>query len=336
MKTIRAEAPMRVDFAGGTIDLPPLFLFHFPAPTVNIGISIKAKVSITPADEITIVSKDQEVEASWSHWRAIDWKDYPMLELACRLVQSFEVTPCRIEIESEAPAGSGLGGSSVIAIALTAALAQLMNKKLSERQLIEWAKSIETQTIKVPTGYQDYWGAVYGGVHAYRIELNGELSVISLGSAEFTQELEKHLMLVYVGKPHYSAVNNWEMFKQHIDDENGVPEFFENLKHNGMMMQAAFTANDLQQITDTLNEDWRIRKAMLPGMTTPEIEKLTDVAMAAGATALRVCGAGGGGCVLLMVPPGKRSAVETAVKELSMDILPFSIMKNGVSVTIEE
>lgn len=335
MNTIRAEAPMRIDFAGGTIDLPPLFLFHFPAPTVNIGINLKAKVKITPDDKITIVSKDQNVQASWPHWQAIDWSDYPMLELACRLAQSFEVAPARIEIESEAPAGSGLGGSSVIAIALTAALAQHMNKKLSERQLIEWAKSIETQTIEVPTGYQDYWGAVYGGIHAYRIELNGDLSVMPLGTPAFLEKLEQHLMLVYVGKPHDSAVNNWDLFKQHIDQVNNVPEFFEELKHNGMTMQAAFTANDLQQITDTLNEDWRVRKSMLPSMTTPEIELLTEKAMAAGATALRVCGAGGGGCVVLLVPPAKRPAVEQAVNDLKMRIIPTSIAPSGVSITVE-
>lgn len=331
--TITTEAPMRIDFAGGTLDLPPLYLFHHPAPTINAAITVTAKATLSPSSEVRIVSVDQGIEAAWKNWEAIEWETHPMLELVCRLAKSFQVGPVKIEITSAAPAGSGLGGSSVIAIALTAALSEHTGKNLAEREIIEWAKSIETQSIKVPTGYQDYWGAVYGGVHAYQIELDGNLTKTPLGSSVFRKQLDDHLMLVYAGKPRFSGVNNWELFKQHIDGANGVPEFFEEMKKNGVAMQTAFEAEDITEIASILNKDWQTRKSMLPSMTTPEIEMLTEQAMAAGAMALRVCGAGAGGCALLLVGPEKRAAVSRVVSELGMLDLQAKIRLDGVTVT---
>jgi D-glycero-alpha-D-manno-heptose-7-phosphate kinase len=137
---------------------------------------------------------------------------------------------------------------------------------------------------------------------------------------------------VYVGKPHFSGANNWALFKDHIDNANGVPEFFEKLKENGVAMQVAFEANDLDRIAEVANSDWQVRKSMLPTMTTPEIETLTEKAMAAGAMALRVCGAGAGGCAMLLVAPEKRAAVRAVVNELKMQVLDCRISEQGVTV----
>jgi D-glycero-alpha-D-manno-heptose-7-phosphate kinase len=256
-----------------------------------------------------------------------------MLELVCRIARSFELPPVQIEIQSFAPAGSGLGGSSVIAIALVAALSEFTQKNLSQEDIIEWAKSIETQAIKVPTGYQDYWAAVYGGTKAYSITLTGKVSQVSLGSEEFRQRIEECLMLVYTGKPHSSGPNNWELFKQHIDGINGIPDFFEQLKNHGSLMQDAFATEDITAVAKVLNEDWRVRKSMLPTMTTPEIETLTERSFAAGAMALRVCGAGAGGCAVLLVEPDRREAVAQVVAELGMTDLGAKLRSKGVVVT---
>ena len=333
MKQIIASAPMRVDFAGGTIDLPPLFLFHFPAVTINAAVTIKATITIAHADRLTISSRDQNITASWESWEEIDWQDCPSLELVCRITKSFKPAPVLIEIASEAPAGSGLGGSSVIAIALTTALATFTEKSLKKPQLIEYAKSIETQAIKVPTGYQDYWGAVYGGLRAYQINLDGSLLATTLCSEEFQATLESYMMLVYVGKPHFSGTNNWELFKQHIDGINNVPTFFEKLKQNALTMQSALQAEDIKAVAAALNQDWQTRKTMLPTMTTPEIEQLTQQVMNEGALAARVCGAGAGGCVLLLVEPTKKKAILETIKALKMQYLPMSLEPKGVQVT---
>lgn len=253
------------------------------------------------------------------------------MELIIRMARSFEPKEnLKIEVCSDAPAGSGLGGSSAIAIASAAALAKWHGRKFSDAELVEYAKSVETQTIKVPTGYQDYWAAVYGGVAAYHMKLDGNLSREPLGSSSFKKEFEKYCLLVYAGIPHFSGANNWELFKKHIDRDSATIRFFEALKENAILMKEALESENMEKIAAALNKDWQTRKAMLPNMTTPEIERLMQEAFANGAYAGRVCGAGAGGCALLLANPVKRADIEKVVKKLQMRILPFFIAECGV------
>ena len=333
MKTIKAEAPTRIDLAGGTLDLPPLYLFHPQSLTVNAAIDVKARVTISAHERVEIVSRDQNETALYDSPEDISWQEHPRLELILRLIQSFQpALPMRVEVTSEAPAGSGLGGSSVIAIALTAALARWYNRPLSPEELVEHAKSIETQTIRVPTGYQDYWGAVYGGLHAYEMGLNGKLQRTPLGSKAFLEELQRHLLLVYVGVPHFSGANNWELFKRHIDGDAATVAFFERLKDNALAMKAALLSADIRQVAAALNRDWETRRAMLPTMTTPEIDRLIAETFQAGAFGARVCGAGAGGCTVLLINPDRREALTALVQQMEMQVLPANIAGNGVAV----
>lgn len=333
MKKIIAEAPTRIDLAGGTLDIPPLYLFHEPAITVNAAIEIKARATISRSRIMRVISYDQNTEAVWNRAEDISWKNYLKLELILRIISSFKPQEnFQVEIESQAPVGSGLGGSSVIAIALTAALAKWSNKNFSNEELIDYAKSIETQTIRVPTGYQDYWGAVYGGIHAYEMGINGNLKLTSLGLDSFRRELEKHALLVYTGKPHFSGINNWELFKRHIDGDQKIIVFFDRLKENALSMKEAVESGIIARVADVLNKDWRIRKEMIPGMTTLEIEKLTKKAFGLGAFSIRVCGAGGGGCALLLVKPEKRKELTASIEKMNMRVLPVKISKTGVKI----
>ena len=336
MRIVRSEAPTRIDLAGGTLDIPPLYLFHYPAITVNMAIEIKARAIISNSRQTKVISHDQNITAKWENPQHISWKEYPRLELILRLIKSFNPTEnIQVEIDSDAPAGSGLGGSSVIAIALTAALAKWFNHELSKDELVEYAKSIETQTIKVPTGYQDYCGAVYGKVHAYEMGLNGKLKLTPLGSQAFHRELERHLLLVYVGRPHFSGTNNWELFKRHIEGDKKIVDFFDKLRENAVLMKEALESEQINKVAEILNKDWEIRKAMLPTMTTPEIEHLLSETFKKGAFAARVCGAGGGGCVALLINPDKRSELACLIKEMNMLVIPTKISEKGVIVEVE-
>jgi D-glycero-alpha-D-manno-heptose-7-phosphate kinase len=333
VRTVRSRAPTRIDLAGGTLDIPPLYLFHEPALTVNVAIDVSARVTITPSNRLVIVSHDLNENAAWDNPQLISWSEYPGLELVLRLVKSFHPKEnLRVEVRSEVPAGSGLGGSSALAIALTRALAEWCAVSLSTEELVDWAKAIETQTIRVPTGYQDYWGAVYGGVRAYEMGLNGRVRAAPLGSAAFHLELERHLLLVYTGRPRFSGTNNWELFKRHIDGEPATVEFFDRLKENALLMKEALEREDISRTAAALNRDWRTRKAMLPTMTTGEIERVIEEGSRYGLLAARVCGAGGGGCVALLADPARRDGLARRIQDMKMEILPTRISETGVIV----
>ncbi|MFQ5839602.1 MAG: GHMP kinase, partial [Candidatus Methylomirabilales bacterium] len=134
MRRIVAQAPTRIDFAGGTLDLPPLYLLHEPVVTVNVAIDLPAVVTITErADRrVTIISRDRGARRTWTSVRAIRWDRHPFLELGGRLIRAFN-PPGGLEMETAclAPAGAGTGGSSALAVAGAAALARLVGRSLS-------------------------------------------------------------------------------------------------------------------------------------------------------------------------------------------------------------
>lgn len=301
--------------------------------TVNMAIEVTVTASLAPSRTLEVASRDQNMTVAWEHPGLISWEECPGLELILRLVKSFGLKDgVRVEVESRAPAGSGLGGSSAVAIALTRALAEWCHVSLSNDELVEHAKSVETQAIRVPTGYQDYWGAVYGGVHAYEMGLNGRVRVTPLGSEAFHRELERHLLLVYTGKPRFSGGNNWELFKRHMDGERRTVEFFERLKENALFMKAALERESMSLTAEALDRDWATRRAMLPTMTTVEIDRLIEGTSRHGVLAARVCGAGGGGCVALLADPGKRETVTRLVREMGMAVIATKVSRTGIVV----
>jgi D-glycero-alpha-D-manno-heptose-7-phosphate kinase len=333
-RTIVAVAPTRIDFAGGTLDIPPLFLFHQPALTVNVAIDLCATVTVRErkGHEIRLLARDQDRRALWPASSKIAWGQDRFLELVARHLRSFApLAGVEVVTDCQAPAGAGTGGSSALAVATTAALTRMKNRRLAKEELIEHAMAVETQTIRVPTGYQDYYAAVYGGASVLEFGLTGVVRRPA-ATGEFIEELERHLMLVYTGKPRFSGVNNWQLFKRHIGGDRKVFRFFERLKANAIAMREAFHARDLSDIAEVLNADWATRKAMLPGMSTPLIDALIRKARRAGAMGARVCGAGGGGCVALLADPAARTRLAEIATLHRARILPCRVHRRGLIV----
>lgn len=231
-----------------------------------------------------------------------------------------------IEVNSEAPQGSGLGASSAIAVALVTALARWTGRRLSKGEIVEYAKSAETQTIKVPTGYQDYWAAAYRGLKIYRIGLDGRVEYFPIGNPAFLRSIERNILLVYSGKPHFSGVNNWKLFKKYFDGDRKTRNFFGVLAENAVLMEKAMKRGSIKEIAGVMNRDWKVRKSMLPSMTTPSIERLGAMAFRNGARALRVCGAGGGGCIAILVPPKKRNGLAGKIENMGMRVFKPKIV----------
>ncbi len=164
---IESSAPTRVDLAGGTIDIPPLFLFHEGAATVNFAVSMLAycRIETRNDDRIILESIDQKERLETTVSDIATLSDEPRLELLSKLVYFFR--PERgfaMTTESEAPAGAGLAGSSTLNIACIGALNKLVGDRYDPDRFIPIAANVECQVIRVPTGYQDYYSAQYGGV----------------------------------------------------------------------------------------------------------------------------------------------------------------------------
>ena len=328
---VEARAPARVDLAGGTVDIWPLYLFHAGAQTVNLAIRCYASCVIeTRADRrVVFISQDQQIRETYQSLTDLARKT-SALPLVRELVLFF--APRRgvtVKTTSQVPAGAGLGGSSALNIALCGALARVTGKRYTRTQLLEIAKNVEAVVIRVPTGWQDYFPALYGAANAVHLERDGvkrERLPLSFS------DLEKRFVLCYTGQPRNSAINNWEVMKAHIDGDPKVRRNFDQIVTIASQMREALLANDWNDVAELLALEWENRKRNFAGISTAKIDRMIEQTSRHGTLAAKVCGAGGGGCVVFLVAPGTRAAVEQMLTRLGGEIIPFAVSRVGLEV----
>ena len=325
---IETTAPTRIDLAGGTLDIWPLYLFHPGAQTVNAAISLRARATVeTRADSrIVIRSEDTGATVEADDWRGL--RDRRELRLLSLLVHFFEVRGLNLTTSSESPAGAGIAGSSALNVAVCAALAQWNRTHYEPEALLQIAMNVEAQAINVPTGLQDYRPALYGGIAALELEADG---VRRVALDVDPSELERRVVLCYTGEPRNSGTNNWEIFKRHIDGDRHIFDCFEHIRDTAAAMRRALIESDWDGVGRAIAEEWKHRQRLAPGVSTPAIDALIARAMDAGATAAKVCGAGGGGCLVSYGPPDRRAAIQAALQEGGARILPFRIERHGLT-----
>jgi D-glycero-alpha-D-manno-heptose-7-phosphate kinase len=328
---ISASAPTRIDLAGGTIDIWPLYLFHPGAQTLNAAISLRARAWIEPRpdERIELLSEDTDRTVNLSFDRLRDDDTLPLLS---RLVHRFGVHGIRLTTRGESPAGAGIAGSSALNVAVCGALAAHLGDEREPEAILEIAKDVEAQVIKVPTGLQDYRPAMYGGVAALELHA-GETMRVTLDVDP--QELERRIVLCYTGEPRNSGTNNWEITKRHLDGDQHIFDCFERIRDTAAAMREALTRGDWEQTAVCLATEWENRKRLAPGVTTASIDSLIARAVTAGATAAKVCGAGGGGCLFCLAAPEDVPKVREALADGGARILDFRIETTGLHVERE-
>lgn len=333
---VTAKAPCRVDLAGGTLDIWPLYLYHSGAVTVNFAVNRYARCTIeTRRDsQIVLQSQDLAVEETFPSLAALCSASRYRLPIPARLVRYFAPSVgLTIRTHSEAPAGAGISGSSALMIALTSALQRLTGGgRLPLESIRVLAQNIEAQVIRVPTGCQDYYPALYGGVNA--IELT-EAGVARKPVAVDVSDLNRRVVLAYTGAPRNSGINNWEVTKAHIDGDRAVHLNFERIAAIAAALRCALERADWSETARLLRAEWAHRRKNAPGISTPLIDRLVEVTRRAGATGAKVCGAGGGGCVFFLVEPGAGERVAAAIRREGAEVLPVRVAARGVQVRAE-
>ncbi|HJR08878.1 MAG TPA: hypothetical protein VJ842_16590 [Pyrinomonadaceae bacterium] len=330
---IEASAPTRVDLAGGTIDIWPLYLFHPNAATVNFAISLYARCRIETRDDRRVIleSRDRALSFETDLDGVAALVHEERLELISKLVHFFR--PERgfhLVAESQAPAGAGLGGSSALAIACIGALNRLVGDRYEERKFITIAANVETTVIRVPAGFQDYYGAFYGGANCMHFRPDGiEREELPVDGSE----LERRIVICYTGEPRLSGINNWEMFKTHIEGDKVIFQLFESIRDSAQRMRAALSANDWPEVSAIMRAAYPNRKRLAPNITTPHMERLVEIAERNGAEAAKVCGAGGGGCIAFLCAEGKRESVTRALAaERDVQVLDWRFAPEGLTI----
>ena len=330
---IETSAPTRVDLAGGTIDIPPLFLFHEGAATVNFAVSLLAhcRIETRNDDKIILESIDRGVSLETSLDRIHELAHEPRLELLAKLAYFFKPeTGFTMTTESKAPAGAGLAGSSTLNIACIGALNRLVGNRYAPEKFIPIAAAIECRVIKVPTGYQDYYSAQYGGVASIHFRPDGmEREALDID----TETLQKRIVICYTGEPRNSGTNNWEITKRHIDGDNELFDIFEGIRDDSINLRQALLENDWEKVGEILKNAHPHRKRLSPNITTQQLDLLIEKALNNGAIAPKICGAGGGGCIAFFCEEGRRADVEKALaEEEGAEVLDWSLATEGLTI----
>ena len=331
---IESKAPTRIDLAGGTLDIWPLYLFHEGALTVNCAITRYASCAIETAAgksrRIVLVSQDTKRRETFASLEALCRARRYKLPLLAHLVRFFRpFGGFTLTTDSEAPAGAGIGGSSAMAVAICAALDRLSGAGLRPENWIHISRDVEAIVIRVPTGTQDHYPPAFGGAAAILLAPGGERRE-ALGCD--LDELEKRLVLCYTGKPRQSGINNWEVFKRHIDGDRRVAQNLEKIAHVARQVRAALERNQWSELGRLVREEWEFRRRNLRTISTPVIDRIISSALRVGALGGKVCGAGGGGCLTLVIEPDARARVEAAVSAAGGTLLPLRIDREGVQV----
>jgi D-glycero-alpha-D-manno-heptose-7-phosphate kinase len=334
---IRATAPTRIDLAGGTLDIHPLYVFLDGGLTLNMGITLLSHVSVEPRADARIELRSADTGATLE---ADDVESLPVgqeLDLVARIVKFYAPrSGVNVVTNNSVPHGSGLGASSSLLIALSAALDRLNGTHFTTDQFIDWGANIEAQSIGIPTGKQDYYGAVYGGASAiwFRLDRNERTAVVT--DEDLLRQLESSVILTFTGESRFSGTSNWNMLKAYVENIGNNRQSMRAIQRTALAMHEALQAGDFIRFAELVDEEWNNRKQLADGVTTARIDALIAAAAQAGAWSSKICGAGGGGCMITVAPADKHAQVIAALEASGARHLEYRIARRGLTVTQED
>jgi len=318
MTTVKAWC--RADLAGGTLDIWPLGLFHPQARTVNVALDLSVTVQLRPASAGSrgygVRQGDGVVEAG----SAAELARHPESALIGVAAEALELPPFDVVLASESPRGGGLGASSAMTVAfLTAAEEAFDRPRTSPRERVAVARDLEARLMGLPTGMQDHYPAILGGALEIRPVPGGER--VRRLTADL-DALAASLVVVYSGQSHFSAGNNWQVVRRRLEAEPEVTGLFEGIAATAAELAPALEAGDLPRVGELMSREWSYRRRLAEGISTPVLEELLRAAASQGAWGGKACGAGGGGCLAILAPPDRRTAVIAALESAGGKVLP--------------
>ncbi|NLG28694.1 MAG: GHMP kinase, partial [Chloroflexi bacterium] len=332
---ITATVPMRIDLAGGTLDVYPLYIFEGGGLTVNAAIDIRATAVLRTRSDarITIRSTDQDEHEEIASFAALDATHG--ITLVKRALAYYQPTMgLDIVVSSAAPRGSGIGASSALLMALSHCLNTVTSRGLSTQQIIDVGANIEAQVISIPTGKQDYFPPNYGGVGAIWFGIDGwRHESLSTGN-DLIDRLNRRIVVSYTGIPHSSAATNWAMLKAYIEREGDSAARMGEIKAISSAMRDCLSRQDLVQFPALVDAEWKLRRGLAKGVSNPEIEAIMAAAAQAGAQASKICGAGGGGCMITVAEPARVPAVRRALQAAGAAVLDAHLVAQGIDLQV--
>lgn len=339
MNKIRSRAPTRIDFAGGTTDLPA-FRNREGGAVVSAAISRYAYCSLRvgEGEQIRIHADDLQQFVQAANIRELEYDGN--LDLLKGAVKALDLPESLdIYVRCDAPPGSGTGSSASVGVALIGLLNHLRitgnhpdRLPLSRFEIAELACRIE-QELGIVGGKQDQYAAALGGFNYLQFFADERVAVEPLQlSTPVLCELSKRLVLYYTGQSRLSGETNQRMIAAYERGDPQVVEALRQVKQTAQAIYRALLAENLDAFPDLLNQEWEARRRLAPGVVTEQMEEVREAALQAGAVATKVCGAGGGGCILVFCDDDREGPVRRALSQNQGMVLDFNFDFTGLQV----
>jgi D-glycero-alpha-D-manno-heptose-7-phosphate kinase len=333
----RSKAPLRIGLAGGGTDVSP-YSDLYGGSILNATISLYAYANITPREDDLIVFKThdqgQELQLKASTFLEIDGQFDLFKGVYNRVVKDYVKKPFGFELGThvDAPAGSGLGTSSTLMVAILGAFVEWFNLPLGEYDIAHLAYEIERFDLKMAGGKQDQYAATFGGFNFMEFYGDDKVVVNPLRIKEkYIHELENSIVLYYTGNSRLSSEIIKAQQSNVIQKNSESIEAMHKLKEQSRMMKEALLKGELSKIGEVLNFGWLHKKNMTSGITNPMLDKIYQAAMEEGSIGGKISGAGGGGFMFFYCPDNTRYNVIKCLMGFGGEVKNFSFVNNGLT-----
>ena len=331
---IRSKAPLRLGLAGGGTDVSP-YSDMFGGNVLNATINLYAYCTIKTLNlpVIRVNAADAGVLTEIPLGTGPINSGALLIDgVANRVARDFGPFPGGFEITTynDAPAGSGLGTSSTMVVCILKCFAEWLGVPLGDYELARLAYEIERKDLLLAGGKQDQYAAAFGGFNFMEFLTTDMVIVNPLRVKDWiVRELEGSMLLYFTGRSRDGAAIISEQQKATKAGNTVAVEAMHRIKQSAVDMKLALLQGDLARFAEIIGQAWEDKKKMAGAITNPMIQEAFDTAMAAGAISGKVSGAGGGGFIMLMVPPEKRVAVSQALNALPGRVVPFQFTHEG-------
>lgn len=333
----RSRAPLRIGLAGGGTDVSP-YSDLYGGAILNASISLYANANIEPIEENAIVvqalDRHEEQRFEWTNQLPIDGKLDLLKGIYNRIQKDYGVplTGFRLSTFVDAPAGSGLGTSSTLAVAIIGAFTEMLRLPLGEYDIAHYAYDIERNDLKMAGGKQDQYAATFGGVNFMEFYEGDKVIVNPLRiKQQYLNELENNLVLYFTDTSRESAT----IIKEQVDNVNKQDassiEAMHQLKEQAKMMKEAILKGRLHEIGEILDFGFEQKRRMAHNISNAKIEELYVAAKKAGATGGKISGAGGGGFMIFYCPGNCRYKVIEALYKFGGVTRNYQFAQQGLN-----
>jgi D-glycero-alpha-D-manno-heptose-7-phosphate kinase len=316
-----ARAPLRLGLAGGGTDVSPYCDIH-GGYVLNAAISMYAYAVIKTIDEpvIRFIATDLCVDVVFPAGNSLPINGILNIHKAVynRIVREFNnEIPISFEMTTfcDAPAGSGLGSSSTLVVAIIRAFVEMLNLPLDDYHIANMAYQIERLDCGLKGGRQDQYSATFGGFNFMEFYANDRSVINPLRIKSWILcELESSLLLYFTGVSRDSAAIIDDQSKNLQSGHEDALDAMHGLKYEAAVMKECLLKGDFQGLVESLQNSWENKKRTAPTVSNSHINIIYDTAIRAGALAGKVSGAGGGGFMWFFIPAERRMDVIRALK----------------------